>query len=572
MKSALNQIGKTSLAAALSGAVLLSAQTTHAAALSVSQQPLMLIQGVAPNMLVTLDDSGSMAYAYAPDSLVNSRNNVYFASNSYNPMYFDPNTQYKLPKKVTLSNGQIQVQDYSKPSFTAAWRNGFTQEGRVNLSRDYRPTVQYQGGSGAGTESSIDWYGAPAFYYQYSGGRGCSLTTSSCYTRVEISGAAQQQNFANWYSFYRTRALATQTAANLAFYSLPENARISWQLLNSSSCLIGSGSSNCYNNYLRDFTGQHRVNFFNWLENLSVGGGTPLRQAMTRAGEFLKKTGVNGPYAYRPGTQTSPEYSCRGSYHILMTDGLWNNDSASVGNADSTSRSLPDGKSYSSQTPYRDAASNTLADQAFHYWATDARPDIDDNIKPYIPYPDQANPSAEYWNPRNDPATWQHMVTYTLGLGLTTSLTSPKWEGSTYSGGYDEIAAGRLSWPNASNNHSNNVYDLWHAAVNSRGEFFSADSPDQLVAAFQDILNRISGKDLPASRPAIRLVPAGRRHWRQADPLRLPDQLRQRQELGWRPDPLQPDHPGQGHRADQAVERAEYPRRDAQRWSLAARS
>ncbi|MBN0559956.1 hypothetical protein JTM38_36450, partial [Pseudomonas aeruginosa] len=93
--------------------------------------------------------------------------------------------------------------------------NGFTQEGRVNLSRDYRPTVQYQGGSGAGTESSIDWYGAPAFYYQYSGGRGCSLTTSSCYTRVEISGAAQQQNFANWYSFYRTRALATQTAANL---------------------------------------------------------------------------------------------------------------------------------------------------------------------------------------------------------------------------------------------------------------------------------------------------------------------------------------------------------------------
>ncbi|HFN5130717.1 TPA: pilus assembly protein [Pseudomonas aeruginosa] len=373
MKSVLHQIGKTSLAAALSGAVLLSAQTTHAAALSVSQQPLMLIQGVAPNMLVTLDDSGSMAYAYAPDSLVNSRNNVYFASNSYNPMYFDPNTQYKLPKKVTLSNGQIQVQDYSKPSFTAAWRNGFTQEGRVNLSRDYRPTVQYQGGSGAGTESSIDWYGAPAFYYQYSGGRGCSLTTSSCYTRVEISGAAQQQNFANWYSFYRTRALATQTAANLAFYSLPENARISWQLLNSSSCLIGSGSSNCYNNYLRDFTGQHRVNFFNWLENLSVGGGTPLRQAMTRAGEFLKKTGVNGP----------------------------------------------------------------------------------------------------------------------------------KWEGSTYSGGYDEIAAGRLSWPNASNNHSNNVYDLWHAAVNSRGEFFSADSPDQLVAAFQDILNRISGKDLPASRPAI---------------------------------------------------------------------
>ena len=95
------------------------------------------------------------------------------------------------------------------------------------------------------------------------------------------------------------------------------------------------------------------------------------------------------------------------------------------------------------------------------------------------------------------------MVTYTLGLGLTTSLTSPRWEGSTFSGGYNDIVAGNLSWPRASNNDPNNVYDLWHAAVNSRGEFFSADSPDQLVAAFQDILNRISGKDLPASRPAI---------------------------------------------------------------------
>ncbi|MGV8267803.1 hypothetical protein ACV334_34185, partial [Pseudomonas aeruginosa] len=71
------------------GADLLSAQPTHAAALSDSQQLLMLIQGDAPHMLVTLDDSDSMAYDYAPDSLDKSRHNVYFASNSYNTMYFD---------------------------------------------------------------------------------------------------------------------------------------------------------------------------------------------------------------------------------------------------------------------------------------------------------------------------------------------------------------------------------------------------------------------------------------------------------------------------------------------------
>lgn len=501
MKSALHQIGKTSLAAALSGAILLSAQTTQAAALSVSQQPLMLVQGVAPNLLVTLDDSGSMAFAYAPDSISSYRDSTFFASNSFNPMYFDPNTEYKLPKKLTLVNGQVQIQDYPAPSFTYAWRNGFTRAGGIDLSRNYKVTVEY--GRGYDRESTIR--PAAAFYYEFTGSSNCSRTNQNCYTRRSVS-TEQRQNFANWYSFYRTRALATQTAANLAFYSLPENIRVSWQMLNNSSCnQMGSGSSygNCFNNYLRDFNGQHRVNFFNWLENLSVEGGTPLRRAMTRAGDFLRRTGVNGPYAYRPGEQTAPEYSCRGSYHILMTDGLWNSDSANVGNADSNSRTLPDGQHYSSQAPYKDNASNTLADLAFHYWANDARPDIEDNLNPFITYPDKANPSAEYWNPRNDPATWQHMVTYTLGLGLTTTLISPKWEGSTYAGGYKDIQAGRLNWPSAAVDSANNVYDLWHAAVNSRGEFFSADSPDQLVAAFQAIVNRISGGPLPASRPAI---------------------------------------------------------------------
>lgn len=139
MKSVLHQIGKTSLAAALSGAVLLSAQTTHAAALSVSQQPLMLIQGVAPNMLVTLDDSGSMAFAYAPDSISGYGNYTFFASNSFNPMYFDPNTQYKLPKKLTLVNGQVQIQDYPAPQLLlclAQW---------LHSQREYQSVEQLQG-------------------------------------------------------------------------------------------------------------------------------------------------------------------------------------------------------------------------------------------------------------------------------------------------------------------------------------------------------------------------------------------------------------------------------------------
>ena len=79
------------------------------------------------------------------------------------------------------------------------------------------------------------------------------------------------------------------------------------------------------------------------------------------------------------------------------------------------------------------------------------------------------------------------MVNYTVGLGLGNALTNANvpWTGETYAGaGYEAIMAGTANWPAASSGSDNNVYDLWHMAINSRGEFFNADSPDKVVDAF----------------------------------------------------------------------------------------
>ena len=43
-----------------------------------------------PNMLLTLDDSGSMSWAYAPDSISGTTNQVYFLSPRVNAMAYDP--------------------------------------------------------------------------------------------------------------------------------------------------------------------------------------------------------------------------------------------------------------------------------------------------------------------------------------------------------------------------------------------------------------------------------------------------------------------------------------------------
>lgn len=190
----------------------------------------------------------------------------------------------------------------------------------------------------------------------------------------------------------------------------------------------------------------------------------------------------------------------------MMTDGIWNSTATSPW-GDEADRTLPDGKKYTQQRPFFDATTNTLADLAFYYWATDARPTLGNNVKPVINAPNTSDPTAQYWDPRNDPATWQHLVTFTIGLGLSTSLNANglPWAGDTYTGpGYQALATGAIVWPPATSGSGNNVYDLWHAAINSRGQFFSADSPDALLNAFNKIINLIGNATSTASMPAVK--------------------------------------------------------------------
>ncbi|QEY73535.1 hypothetical protein [Pseudomonas denitrificans (nom. rej.)] len=303
----------------------------------------------------------------------------------------------------------------------------------------------------------------PAYYYVYNTAlSGCSsnVNDDNCYKLVTVSstsgtnGSDERQNFANWYSFYRNRELATQSGANLAFVSLPENTRLSWQALGTSDTCITSSSylssyncrglsntsSSYYDNRLGTFSGAHRAKFFEWLGDIYFNQGTPLLDAVDRVGSLLSVTGKYSPYAYSIGSSETPLYSCRASYSITLTDGIWNT-AGSHGDWDSTGRTLPDGQTYSARAPYKDSASNTLADLAFKYWATDAQPNIANNVSTYIAE-SSSNATTQYWNPKNDPATWQHMVSYFVGLGLTTSLTNPAW-------GATPTPATTANWPPA---------------------------------------------------------------------------------------------------------------------------
>lgn len=562
---------------AMLGVILLSAADASA---TVSQSPLSLTVGVPPNMLLTLDDSGSMRWAFAPDNKNSYSATRRAKSSTFNPIYYNPEASYQAPIVFDTSGNEHQL----ATSFTSARVNGYNSaRGNLNLSNNYKvswtyvleeglpttygysstsnrlaenpindfscyveslssngssktcstsagTTVRITRGSARTCTATIDnwpagdctynsssgrytgsWAreGVPAYYYIYDSTKAANCTTDNdnCYT-LKLVDSDEQQNFANWYSFYRNRGLATISAAALAFYDLSPAVRLSWQGLGRCTSFNGN-DSNCRDNAFKAYSPEHKGQLYAWLQNINFNQSTYLPAAMKRAGEFYR---TSTPWQKNPngtGNTTQNTYACRASYHIMMTDGLWN-ESVSAPSSfrhDAASFNLPDGvHRYSERAPYYDRQSNTLADLAMHYWATDLNPALPNELPPYLPFK-SGDSTTDYWDPRNDPATWQHMTNFMMGLGLTEAMdrSDIPWDGGTHKGtGYDALLTGRADWPPASDSgNNNNVYDLWHAAINSRGDFFSVDSPETMVQAFDDILSRIADRKSTAARPAI---------------------------------------------------------------------
>lgn len=459
---------------------------------------------------VTSSSNGSEGNNPVPDFYLSfNQTNVNLSAGATSGIYTRNSVEYRLTRASSGSGCSVTV--ISPPDYPT-----------INCARSSSTSTTYQ--------LSIPdrrTTGVPAYYYVYDSTLSdCTQakTDDNCYRKIDVSstsgrtrsddlaaGVDERQNFAIWYSFYRARNLATVSAASMAFADLSSSTRLTWQGLTDCTTL---NSNNCNNNRFREYTTAQRGRLFGWMQSMTFPGNTPLRAALDRAGKFLQTDTAWHKYPNESGNTADNTYACRPSYHILMTDGIWNSSNGNPTNtlrADHSSFTLPDDTSYSNRRPYVDGTQNTLADLAMHYWATDLRANTAaggaNKLKPYMPYK-SGNDTTDYWDPRNNPATWQHMVNFTVGLGLSGSLSQAglEWDNELGAFGgtaYNNLVAGTRQWPAASSDSVNNVYDLWHAAVNSRGDFFSADSPESVVQAFADIMSRIADRKSTASRPAM---------------------------------------------------------------------
>jgi len=300
------------------------------------------------------------------------------------------------------------------------------------------------------------------------------------------ANAAESQNFANWYSYYRTRMLMMKSAAGLAFKQLDNKFRVGFITINPGNPVQSA-------NYLAigTFDPTQKANWYSTLYSQVPGASTPLRTALARVGRYYggKHDGINSGMADDP-----VEYSCQQNFTILTTDGYWNettsgsnqpqlNGTTAVGDLDNlTAGTYSSRASGTYQGPT--ATANTLSDVALYYYQTDLRPAGSTNLLGSDVSADNV-PTSD-----RDFASHQHMTTFTLGLADGQLTYRSDYETAT-SGDFYNIKQGTANWPVPVSNTLTTLDDLWHAAVNGRGTYYNARDPQSLSDGLMGALNGI---------------------------------------------------------------------------------
>ena len=274
------------------------------------------------------------------------------------------------------------------------------------------------------------------------------------------------QNFANWFTYYRNRQLAVRGGIVAAFDRISK-VRVGTCTINERHDLV-----------MRDLDkSSERDLFYNSIFrfDFSVARGTPNRAALRFLGEQLR---TNQSIITEP---------CQQNFAILFTDGF-NNDEVTTplgGNVDKDSLSAAE---YGA--PFPDDYENTIADVAMEYYENLGTPASQSLAPNQMQTPVGCNPEPPARpDPSLDCQKNLHMVTFGVTLGQQGTIFNnpdfPEKNNNPYSNPPD--------WPNpvTGTYSKEQIDDLWHAAINSRGQLLNASTPKAVADAFSATLQKI---------------------------------------------------------------------------------
>jgi type IV pilus assembly protein PilY1 len=169
-----------------------------------------------------------------------------------------------------------------------------------------------------------------------------------------------------------------------------------------------------------------------------------------------------------------------------------------------------------SNTVTSGGSSDTLSDVAQYYYITDLRTPTLGNCASL-----DANGNATDVCLNNVPVgsrdlnNGQHLTTFSIGLGVSGTLTYDKDYLTQTSGDYVNLKNGSKTWPattttiDGASGDARNIDDLWHSAVNGRGQYYSALSATALADAISGVVSSIkelTGSGAAASFDTLALV------------------------------------------------------------------
>lgn len=261
--------------------------------------------------------------------------------------------------------------------------------------------------------------------------------------------AAELQNFANWFTYYRKRKLMLGASMGQVLDEL-SGMRVGLSEFNVKSAT----NVTMYDTDSADNKANARVVAGLFYRNLSKGG-TPTRDMLKYIGTQFDEN------------KTIVTAACQRNAAFVVTDGY----------ANYTSVTAPSYKqaTYGTGAPYATTHAGSLADLALGYYTKQLRTDLTAGLVPAAGA-DNTSPSAD----RNKNL---HVNTYGITLGAKGKL----WPGIT-----DPYAQKSISWVNpTSDGMPESIDDLWHATINGRGSMFLATTPLETATNIQAALSEI---------------------------------------------------------------------------------
>ncbi|RVT51435.1 pilus assembly protein [Rubrivivax albus] len=266
------------------------------------------------------------------------------------------------------------------------------------------------------------------------------------------SHAAELQNFANWFSYYRKRKLMLAGSMGAVLEDLT-GLRVGLMKFTDEGAATPTVTMYDSDNPNANLNGRRVAGDF--YKNALFAEGTPTHATVNHiAKQFNENTSI-------------VQYACQRNSMFIVTDGFSNTTSI-------TPPSWDAGKSaatWGDGAPYQTTANGTLADLALRYYTNRLRTDL---AAGKVPPSSSTEPNAD----RN---TDLHINTYAISLGV---------RGSLWPTDVDPFETAP-TWTTPVADDPSLIDDQWHATINGRGLMFLATNPAETTAGIRAVLNDI---------------------------------------------------------------------------------